>query len=202
MSWIERFVAGDQQADEELVNRYSDGLLRIARQQLPLQIKSRVDPEDIVQSVYRSFFRRLQRDEFRFEESLDVWRLLVVMTYHRVNNIIAYHRRKKRNVSRDTPLDNSTSLSDHHTEARPEDLTVLLEYLELLLDGFPDRHRQMVELRLCGHSIAEIAEATAVSRRTVIRVLQRCRVRACELSESEPKDIGDHTADKVDEDPL
>ena len=74
-------------------------LLGMAHAQLPERLRKRFDPEDVVQSVYRSFFRRLQEGEFTFDDSHDVWRLLATMTYCKARNLVKFHQRHRRDVS-------------------------------------------------------------------------------------------------------
>ena len=53
---LERFRSGDELAAEALFSRYFERLTSLARTRLSSSLKRRTDPEDIVQSVYRSFF--------------------------------------------------------------------------------------------------------------------------------------------------
>ena len=174
MSWLDLLESGEPSHERDVVERYSVDLINLARQRLPNMIKGRVDPEDVVQSVYRSFFRRLRNGDFTFEESYDVWRLLVVMTYHKVKNVTKHHRRQKRDAVRDFSYQAASPDATPDLPGpspQPDDLAVMMDYLQKLLDELPERHHQLVVLRLEGHSIGEIAEQLNVSRRTVLRVL-------------------------------
>lgn len=190
MNWLEPLVAGEPWYEQQVVDRYTFDLLKLARQRLPDGIRRRVDPEDVVQSVYRSFFRRLRNGEFAFDESHDVWRLLAVMTYHKVHNVTKYHRRQQRDASRDVSYETAaqpeTAAALQASTPQPDDLAILQEYLEKLLAELPQRHHQLVILRLEGFSIAEIADQLNVSQRTVLRVLAQVRNLAKRL-------IGDET---------
>src|SRR5262245_5216743 len=53
---LARWRNGDQQAAAVLFHRYADRLVALAKSRLSARLASRVDPEDVVQSVYRSFF--------------------------------------------------------------------------------------------------------------------------------------------------
>ena len=50
----------DQQAADLLVRRYAGRLIALARSKLPGRTKRRLDPEDIMQSVCRTFFVRVR----------------------------------------------------------------------------------------------------------------------------------------------
>ena len=54
---LERVRSGDKDAAEELFERYVDRLIELARKRLSPRLARRLDPEDIVQSACRSFFR-------------------------------------------------------------------------------------------------------------------------------------------------
>ena len=55
---IERLRAGDPQAAEEIFNRYARRLIALASTRLDERMRRRVDPDDVVQSAMRSFYRR------------------------------------------------------------------------------------------------------------------------------------------------
>ena len=58
---LERFRGGDELAAEALFARYFERLTALARSRLSPRLARRTDPEDIVLSVYRSFFVEAQR---------------------------------------------------------------------------------------------------------------------------------------------
>lgn len=158
-----------------VVGRYTEQLLRLVRRQLPERLRSRMDPEDVVQSVYRSFFNRLRQGQFRFEDSHDVWRVLATLTFHKCTNAVAHHQRQRRDVRREKArlADGSAAQPVVAVERTPgpEDVAALYECLERLLAELPPRYATIVSLRLQGEPIAAIAEQVRYSRRTVIRVL-------------------------------
>lgn len=57
----------------------------------------------------------------------------------------------------------------------PEEATILVDLLEQLLRPFDGVQRRMVELRLQGYPLDEIAADTGHCRHTVMRVLKRVR---------------------------
>src|SRR5262245_6916154 len=63
---VARWQAGDQQAARELFHRYTDRLIALVRSRLTSQVGQRVDPEDVVQSAYRSFFAGAGDGQFSF----------------------------------------------------------------------------------------------------------------------------------------
>jgi RNA polymerase sigma-70 factor, ECF subfamily len=178
-SWLGRFQSGEPGYEAEVVERYTIRLLEFARRQLPERMRRRVDPEDVVQSVYRSFFRRVKNGQFSLEDSLDVWRLLAAMTFHKATKAVRFHHQKRRDVRRETTLPESNAsrrgpaISD--PAPGPEDVATLLECAERLCGLLPVHHRAVFLLRLEGFSIEEIAQRVNRSQGTVLRVLARVR---------------------------
>jgi DNA-directed RNA polymerase specialized sigma24 family protein len=136
----------------------------------------------VVQSVYRCFFANVRADRYTFERAGDLWRLLAMMTAHKVQGQAEYHAADKRSLARVCPFGTESSLVDRHAavfsrEPSPDEGAVLLDELEHVLEPFPPLHRQIVELRLQGHLPAEIAERIDRSVRWVRRVLEQFRAR-------------------------
>jgi RNA polymerase sigma-70 factor (ECF subfamily) len=170
-NWFTRVLAGEPGSEHELVRRYTHRLVGLARRHLPERVRRRVDPEDVVQSVYRTFFRRLHDGQFAFEDSHDVWRLLAAMTYRKAQNASKFHQRDRRDVRRDQPLADDGAGEAGPADPGPADVEVLFACLEQLLAGLPEHYRTIVIRRLEGDSIEQIAHQVQRSRRTVLRVL-------------------------------
>ena len=76
-----RLRCGDNEAAKRVFHRFAGQLVGLARRRLHAKIRSKVDPEDILQSVFRSFFRHQAAGEFPYLESWDeLWGLLFTMT--------------------------------------------------------------------------------------------------------------------------
>jgi RNA polymerase sigma-70 factor (ECF subfamily) len=176
-----RWRDGDRAAAEELFDRYTDQLLRLARRQLPPALAARVDPEDVIQSVYRSFFADALTDRYVLQRSGDLWRLLTAITLHKVHSQIELHTAAKRTVKREQPAARDTVLGlPMETLARdpsPSEAASLADELEWLLRDSSTAHRTMIEMRLQGHTFDDIAAATQRSERLVRRVLEQFKAR-------------------------
>ena len=66
---VQRVRAGEARAAEELFARYARQLTRLAEENLSRKVLARVGGEDVVQSVFRTFFRRTAQGEFRIDSS-------------------------------------------------------------------------------------------------------------------------------------
>jgi RNA polymerase sigma-70 factor (ECF subfamily) len=173
---LARWRAGDQRAAAELFRRYADRLIGLARSRLPAQLTQRLDPEDVVQSVYRSFFSGARSGEYDLQRGGDLWRLLVTITLRKLYNQIGRNSAGKRSVDREQTRDTTevpADLAAHALAREPSPLEAILlsDELEQLLRRLPPVQQQMVELRLQGYDLNEIAAATHRSQRTVRRVL-------------------------------
>ena len=55
---MERLRAGDDEAAREVFDRFARRLVGLARRRFDRRLAHRVDPEDVVQSAFKSFFVR------------------------------------------------------------------------------------------------------------------------------------------------
>jgi RNA polymerase sigma-70 factor (ECF subfamily) len=189
-NWLAQMLSGEPGGEQEAFTRFAHRLLGLARRHLPERVRQRVDPEDIVQSVYRSFFQRLRDGQFQFEESDDVWRLLAAMTYHKARDAVRFHHRQRRDVRRDLALqpgDTAPELPGEDAEMTPgpADVATLYESLERLLAQLPDSYRTIVVRRLEGDSIQEVARQVERTTRTVQRVLAHVQELAAQQLEAD-----------------
>src|SRR5262249_27654834 len=95
---VARWQAGDQQAAAELFHRYAVRLIALASSRLSSRLATRVDPEDLVQSAYRSFFSGAREGQYELQQSGDLWRLLLVITLRKLHDQVRRHTRAKRDV--------------------------------------------------------------------------------------------------------
>src|SRR4051812_6601332 len=95
---LQRFQDGDQQAADQLFTHYARRLTRLAEQHLSRKLSGRMDGEDVVQSVFRTFFRRTAEGEFRIDSSAQLWRLLVKITLLKARAKGRYHTADKRDA--------------------------------------------------------------------------------------------------------
>src|SRR5271168_1860879 len=93
---VDRWRGGDEGAAAQLYHRYVEQLVAVAQRRLNARLAARLDAEDIVQSVFRSFFGRAQDGQFNFKQADDIWKLLVQITIHKTLKQVVFHRRGKR----------------------------------------------------------------------------------------------------------
>jgi RNA polymerase sigma factor (sigma-70 family) len=179
---LNRVRQGDEQAASDLFNRYVERLIRLAQSRLSAKLRRRVDPEDVVQSVYRSFFSHAQDGRYQLQQSGDLWRLLAAITINKVRNQARHGAAGKRAVSAEESTTGNNSIIGIPPEAicrepSSEELNILIEEIESEMSSLSELKRRIVELRFQGHSNEEIAEQVHCTERTVQRTLKQLRER-------------------------
>jgi RNA polymerase sigma-70 factor (ECF subfamily) len=174
-SLLRRLQRGQADASTELYLRYAERLRNLATAQGARSLGQRVDPEDIVQSVFRTFFRRANLGHYSVPDGEEIWKLLLVIALNKVRARGTYHRAAKRDLRRTS----GGKAFDQVVESEPAQDETAMHFLRLvieeLLENLPQASRRMIELRIEGHEVAEIAMAVQRSKRSVERVLQDFR---------------------------
>src|SRR5262245_30403836 len=93
----------------ELLDRFTRGLISIARRQLDVRLRHKIEPEDVVQSAYKSFFLRYGEDALGDADWRELWGLLTCITLRKCADRVRYHRAKRRDISREAPPRRGTS---------------------------------------------------------------------------------------------
>lgn len=176
-SLLRRFRRGQDDGPTLLYLRYAKRLHALVTAQGAPRLAAIVDSEDIVQSVFRTFFRRAAEGQYDVPEGEEIWKLLLVIALNKVRAVGDYHRAARRDVRR-TSGGAAFDLAIDADGGRDEGaLTLLRLVIDELLDALPAGHRPIVELRVEGYEVAEIADRVRRSKRTVERVLQEFRQR-------------------------
>jgi len=180
-----RWRTGDQRAADALFERYTERLMAVARSRLSERLAPRVDPEDVVQSAFRSFFVGARDGRYALEQSGDLWRLLVAITLHKLRHQVERHTAGKRAIDREyTPVERWQDGRDGRAaidprflaaEPSPEEAAALADEVEHVMRRLDPLRRRMLELRLQGYLLDEIAVETDRSQRTVRRMLEQLK---------------------------
>lgn len=177
-----RLQKGDAEAATEIFRRFAYRLVGLARDRLAMIVRPKEDPEDVVQSVFRSFFARQAEGQFAFAGWNDLWNLLAMITLRKCGHRIEHYRAACRDVQREAapPRSDSDSVSSWQFIARdpsPSEAAMLIETIQSLMDSFSERDRAILEFSLQGERPIAISERLSCAERTVERVLERIRQR-------------------------
>jgi RNA polymerase sigma factor (sigma-70 family) len=182
-SLLRRYQGGEADAATEIYRRYAERLLAVAKVRCGPDLAARLDAEDIVQSVFGSFFRAAGQGYYEVPSGEELWKLFVVITLNKIRSKGTYHRAVKRDVGATVELE---GLENTPIEQGGED-TAARALLQVTMDEAMQRlsaaHRQAVTLRIEGYGLEEIARSTGRSKRTVERLLQEARKKLAFLLE-------------------
>lgn len=169
---LRRFCEGEENAATELYVKYSTRLKALAKSQTSDVLAARFDSDDVVQSVFRSFFRRAASGHYDVPEGEELWNLLLVITLNKIRKLGAFHRAAKRNVEATTSLFYPSASGSRLDE---QAFRLLQMTIDDLLHDAPEANRKMIMYRIEGNDMNAISELTGRSLRTVERVLQSFR---------------------------
>jgi RNA polymerase sigma factor (sigma-70 family) len=182
--WIAQLREGDQEAAQQLWERYFRRLVGLARGQLANGPKRMADEEDVALSAFASFCRRLEEGYFpRLTDRDELWSLLVTITQRKALALRKREHRQKRgggHVRGDSALLLAEGahgwaevLSREPTPAFAAEMADQYRRLLGLLDS--DEQRRIVQWKLEGYTNAEIAERLGCVVVTVERRLRLIR---------------------------
>src|SRR5947207_9581481 len=175
-SLLRRLRTGSEDAAAQLYRRYAHRLRALARANTSAHLARRVDAEDIVQSVFRIFFTAASQGLYDVPAGEDLWKLLLVIALNKIRAEGVFHQAAKRDIRTTAELDRLEPAAE---PAGDDDFAT--SFLRLVvrdtLDRLPPAERRMLELRMEGFEVAEIADRVGRSKRTVERCLQQARGR-------------------------
>lgn len=173
-SLLRRLRAGNQDAATQLYLRYARWLKNLAQARCSPALTRQVDVDDIVQSIFGSFFRAACQGYYDVPVGEELWGLFHVIALNKIRSKATFYHAAKRDVR--------ATVGGHALEragiSYPDDAvaySILEMTIEEVLQVLPPEYRVMLQLRIEGHNIAEIAQRTERSKRTVERILQDIR---------------------------
>jgi RNA polymerase sigma-70 factor (ECF subfamily) len=161
---------GDGQAFERFTRR----LIGLAHHHLDARLRHKIDPEDVVQSAYKSFLLRYGEGALAAEGWDGLWGLLTTITLRKCADRVRYHRAERRDICREAAEDEPWRDAVGR-EPTPAQAAALAETLENLLKGLDADERSVVEMSLQGYSTQEISDQLGRAERSVRRLRERVR---------------------------
>jgi RNA polymerase sigma-70 factor (ECF subfamily) len=179
--FLDRLQTRDDAAAQELFSRFAHQLMGLALTHINAGLRHKVDPEDVAQSVFKSFFQRYGDKNLEVVNWNSLWGLLALITVRKCAERAAYHQAECRDAGREVAAPRTEEgtpwLEPLGREPTPLEAAVLSETVEQLLAGLDSEERPIVELSLQGYTTREISEQLGRAERTVRRLRESVRHR-------------------------
>jgi RNA polymerase sigma-70 factor, ECF subfamily len=178
---VARLKSGADAAARAVFERFTSRLIELTRRQLDARLRHKIDPEDVVQSAYKSFFVRF--GSTLGQQSWDgLWGLLTLITLRKCSDRVRYYRTEARDARREAAAPASSEVPEPWRDAvgrepTPDEAAVLAETVEALMRDLDADERPIVELSLQGYSTQEISTRLGRAERSVRRLRERIRQR-------------------------
>jgi RNA polymerase sigma factor (sigma-70 family) len=170
---LDQWKSGSQAAANELYHRYAQRLCQQVERRIGQHLQGRFEAADVLQSAFRTFFRRAASGAFQIDHTGDLWNLLVTITLNKIRGQVQHHCASKRDPRRELRIGDQVSPDEVACEPSEAEATALDDELETLLAKLGGTEAEIVRLRLAGQTTVEIASRIGCSRVTVWRKLDR-----------------------------
>jgi RNA polymerase sigma-70 factor (ECF subfamily) len=181
---LERLCSGDDAAAEQVFREYEPYLRMVVRRMLPAQLRSKFDSHDVVQSVWADLLHGFRDAGWRFADAAHLKAFLVKVTRNRFLDRVRRHKnamKQERSLSDLDAVENAA-----HPDPRPSEIVQSDELWQKMLALCPPAHRQLLDLKRQGCSLAEIAGRTGLHPSSVRRILYELAHRLAAAKQPEP----------------
>jgi RNA polymerase sigma-70 factor, ECF subfamily len=177
-----RLGSGEDAAAREVFEQFAGRLVALARGRFNRLLARKVDPEDVVQSAFKSFFVRHRAGRLDVGDGDGLWNLLALITLRKCADRAEYYLAERRDAAReatgsaggDSP---EAWLAALDREPRPEEAAILAETVERLFREVGAHERPILQLSLLGYTPAEISVRLGRAERSVRRLREHIRKR-------------------------
>jgi RNA polymerase sigma-70 factor (ECF subfamily) len=175
--FLRRVRAGDEWAAVELVRRYEPALrLEIRTRLRDPKLRRLLEPEDLCQSVLKSFFVRAASGQYDLDSPTKLLALLRAMARNKLSKQARRHQTLRRDLRRDVSLD----LAAPNVAAAgpsPSRIAIGREILDAFRGRLTDEERRLADFRSQGCDWAEVARELGgtpqARRKQLARALNR-----------------------------
>jgi len=201
--WIDLVKGGDSVAANQIWQHYFDRLVRVVRARLYGHNRAVSDEEDIVLSVFDSFYIAVANGRFPdLSDRDDLWQLLLRMSARKVIDKRRHDQRQRRGGtirihSLNQTDDDNNVIEVIGDEPSPEMLLMMQESVEDFFSHLGvGQLSELAGAKLEGYSNAELAERFDCSERTIERRLhlirEKCQQELLQNNEHSQKEATDH----------
>lgn len=169
-SLLQRLNRGDLAAAEQIVRAYEPYLRMVVRRSLPGRLRAKFDSMDVVQSVWVHLLHGLRKAAWEFPDRGRLLALLVTITRRRLISRVRHHQTA---LQREQP---GADFLDHFPaprQPRPSEVVEADELWTRMLALCPPGHRELLQLKRQGLSLAEIAARADMHEGSVRRILRQ-----------------------------
>ena len=190
VEFVGKLRGGDDAAAREMFGRFAHQLIALALRHIDAGLRHKVDPEDVVQSVFKSFFVRYGAGNLDVVNWNSLWGLLTLITVRKCAERAAYHRAECRDAAREASPprqeEGAMWLEPLGREPTPLEAALLNETVEQLFAGLDEQERTVLELSLQGYTTREISERLGRAERTVRLLREGVRHRLERMQRESP----------------
>jgi RNA polymerase sigma-70 factor, ECF subfamily len=185
-----RLRRGEDAAAREVFEQFVGRLVALARGRFNRLLARKVDPEDVVQSAFKSFFVRHRAGRLDVGDGDGLWNLLALITLRKCADRAEYYLAERRDAAREATGSAGGDgpdawLAALDREPRPEEAVILAETVESLFQDVSAHERPILELSLQGYTAAEISARLGRAERSVRRLREHIRKRLESLHEAD-----------------
>jgi len=155
-----------EKAANDFCGRYLQKILSLVQRNLASRYSSRMDAEDLVQSIFGSWFCNVQAGKVSVSSEDEIWKLLSVIALNKVRNKIKFHDAQRRSASRTV---SDEALLTTLPEPTSEDAVAFMDMIEAVSNRLEEMPRKTLELILDGKSVEEIAIQLGRSTKSIGR---------------------------------
>ena len=187
--FLARLHNQDDAAAQELFVRFAHQLIALALRHIDAGLRHKVDPEDVVQSAYKSFFVRYGAGNLDVVNWNSLWGLLTLITVRKCAERAAYHHAECRDAAREVSPRGEEAApwpEPFGREPTPLEAAVLSETVGQLLASLDEEERPVLELSLQGYTTREISERLGRAERTVRLLREGVRHRLERMQRESP----------------
>ena len=178
---------GGSQAFRQIFDEYSHRLIELAGRNIHPALIKRFDGEDVVQSVFRTFFRRHEQGQIQIQHTRELWQLLVAITICKTRTFARRHTAQRRDARTESSI--AVDLLTGNLAVDRNDVVALQEEIDHVLNGLPAEVSAILSGRMEGRTHTEIANDLNVSRQTVHRLMKLLKARLQERFEQLSDDL-------------
>lgn len=168
-----------ERVEAEYFHRFAERLAAVAQRHISFRLRHKIEPEELTQSVFRTFYRRLGHGTLEAKDSDRVWGLLVRLVLCKLRNRVVFFQAQRRDVRAERSLDQPDDLGMigrsrlSGNETAPDEQAAVNEAFDEFLRELNPDDQTIFVAHLAGYRSPAISVQVGSSEQTVRRRLQQ-----------------------------